>query len=385
MRRFLPVGLPILAVLAVLAGCSSDAKGTGAKVAPLNPSPLAHLTYDCSILDSVGPAIPSGPLIYLEPFDDGGSGQSRMCAIDWNGKLRRQLEKGLASQQSADGSRLLVVDYPVTSVGPTPYIVLDEKGQVLDRLTEVWNAQAIWADDNRRLCYIADSDISGHSGLANLYERIPGQPGRRVESVGAISYLPPVASTNGGGLATPFVSGPEILACSVATDRVVLLNPATGTVSVRRLSDGVELRAHFFGHSFYPFHNPVGVERLVVSRDGRYLADNVEGAQSVPVLDLTVDAPGKMLIARVVAGFSADDSLAVIQRDDKVVQVVNWQSGRIVRELAGTYPYAFAGPLGTDMLVGLPSTRHQFGLDLYIVHGDGTSFEVARSVEVTGR
>src|SRR2546426_10993071 len=146
--------------MAALAGCSSDSRAV-TQASPLNLSPLAHLTYDCAILD--GTAKPNAPeaLFYLEPYDDGGSGQSRMCALDGDGKFVRQLDRGLAVQQSADGSRLLAVDYPVTGAGPTPYVAVDDRNRVLQRLSSIWNGDAIWADDNRQLCYMEASNPAG--------------------------------------------------------------------------------------------------------------------------------------------------------------------------------------------------------------------------------
>src|SRR3989454_9238692 len=169
--------------MAALAGCSSDSRAV-TQASPLNPSPLAHLTYDCAILD--GTAKPNAPeaLFYLEPYDDGGSGQSRMCALDWDGKFVRQLDRGLAVQQSADGSRLLAVDYPVTGAGPTPYVAVDDRNHVLQRLSAIWNGDAISADDNRQLCYIEDSNPLGQGGLAYLAVQVPGEAARRVGAFG---------------------------------------------------------------------------------------------------------------------------------------------------------------------------------------------------------
>jgi hypothetical protein len=122
----------------------------------------------------------------------------------------------------------------------------------------------------------------------------------------------------------------------------------------------------------------------VASRDGRYLADNVEGARDVPVIDLVSNAVTVRVAVRAVAGFSWDGARAVVEAKDQVVEVIDWRAHRVIRSLAGTYPHAWARPDSIDLLVGVPSTRHQFGLDLYIVRGDGTAFEVARSVEVIG-
>jgi len=370
-----------LVLIAALAGCSTDSRAV--RALPLNPSPLAHLTSDCAILD--GSATPNAPeaLFYLEPYDDGGSGQSRMCALDWDGKFVRQLDRGLAVQQSDDGSRLLAVDYPVTATGPTPYVAVDDRNHVLQRLSAIWNGEAIWADDNRQLCYIEDSNPLGQGGLAYLAVQVPGEAARRVATVGGINYSS--APRSSGPVAPiPFTAGPHLLGCSASADRATVLNPARGTISLWRLSDGLELRTHTFGHPFYPFQNPAGSERLVASRDGRYIADDIEGAGGVSVIDLVTDSVAAHLPVKLVAGFSSDGSRAVIQLDTHVVEVIDWRSGRVVKQLAGSYPYVAARPASQDVLVGMPSTRQQFGLDLYLVRGDGSAFQVARSVNVIG-
>jgi hypothetical protein len=370
----------------VFAGCANGSAATTATPAavPVNPSPLPHLTYDCAVLDRAAEPNAAGPLFYLEPFDDGGSGQSRTCALDWDGKFRRQLDRGLAVQQAPDGSRLLAVDYPIVNNAPAVYVALDERNHVLDRLSTIWKSEAVWADDNRHLCYIADSNPSGQGGVAYLEEQLPGSLPGRVAAVGGIAYFPPARSNGGGGVPAPFIAGPHILACSVLTDRAVLLYPAKGSVSVVRLSDGAELRSHAFGHLFDPYVNPLGFERLVASRDGHYLAENIEGAHQVPIIDLVSDAVAARLPIRVLAGFSWDSMRAVVQLNDQVVEVIDWQSQRVVQQLAGSGAFAWARLDSADFLVGVPSTRHQFGLDLFIVRGDGTAFEVARSVEVIG-
>jgi hypothetical protein len=348
---------------------------------PANPSPLAHLTYDCSILERA-PGSGSQPLFYLEPFDDGGSGLTRMCALDWDGKLRREIQRGLAIRQSPDGSRLLAMDYPIVNSAPAAYLIVDGENHVLDRLSTIWRDEAVWADDSRHLCYIEDSNTSGGGGVAYLTERLPGSPSHRAATVGYITFIPPQGSSGGGGAPSPFVAGPHILACSVLSDRAVVLNPETGVLMVLRLSDGVQLGSHPFGRQFYPYGKDRPVEHLLASRDGRYIADNIDGASSVPVLDVLADRVVTRIPAIMLAGFSWDASRAVVRLTDQVIEVIDWQSGRVFRQLAGTYASVRARPDSQDVLVGMPSTRHQFGLDLYIVRGDGSAFEVARSVEI---
>src|SRR2546423_10158855 len=164
-----------IAVTVVLAGCAnSSAASHAAPALPVNPSPLAHQTYDCAVLERAPEPNAAGPLLFLEPFDDGGSGQSRMCSLDWDGKFRRQLERGLAVRQSADGSRLLAIDYPIVNNEPAVYVAIDERNQVLDRLSTIWKSEALWADDNRRLCYIQDSNPAGQAAWPFSTRRVLG-------------------------------------------------------------------------------------------------------------------------------------------------------------------------------------------------------------------
>jgi hypothetical protein len=322
----------------------------------------------------------ASPVFYLEPFDDGGSGKSRMCAVDWDGKLRREIGRGLALRQSPDGRRLLAVDYPIVNDAPATYVVIDDQDKVLAKTSSIWRDEAIWADDSRHLCYIADDNSSGMGGIASLELVMPGDQPRRVSGPGFITYIP--MQSNGGPASTPFVSGPHLLACSVAADRAVVLDPETGTVTVFRLSDGASLMRHSFGHHFYPYTNPRGNETLVASIDGRYLADNVDGQSSVPIIDLLSDRTAITIHALLVSGFTWDGSRLVARLDERVIAVIDWQTGRVAKRLTGTYSSSMPRPGSEDVLVGVPSSRHQFGLDLYIVRADGSAFEVARSVEV---
>ena len=366
--------------LLVLASCTNAPSVTVTATAPpVNPSALGHLTYDCSILPSEPPLDRSGPLFYLEPFDDGGAGKSRMCAVDWQGKLRREISRGLALRQSADGSRLLVVDYPMVNSGPATYSVIDEEDHVLAQTSAVWQDDAIWADDSRHLCYITDSN-GGRGGVASLEMLLPGSPARAVTTIGFTTYLP--RQSSGGPAPTPFVAGPRLLACSIRMNRAVVLDPRAGSASIIRLSDGASLMRHAFGHQFFPYGNPPRNETTVVSADGQYLAETVDRASTVPIIDLLTDQVVRVLHVRLVAGFSWDDTLAVVRLDDRVGAVLNWRTGQVTRRLAGAYVWSMPRPDSSDVLVGVPSTRHEFGYDLYVVRASGTAFEVARSVEV---
>jgi hypothetical protein len=381
MRRSAPF---VIALLPLVAACTSTSSSlTAPSPLPVNPSPVAHLTYDCSVLEAAPRDNSSSvPLLYLEPFDDGGSGESRMCALDWNGKLRTEISRGLALRQSADGSRLLAVDYPIVNDAPARYLVLDAENRVLDRLSTIWREEAVWADDNQHLCYIQDSNSSGHGGVAYLEVSQPPGLARRVATVGFITYLAPQPVSRQGGAPSAFIAGPHVLACSFRLDRALILNPEAGTVIAVRLSDGSQVSKHFYGHQFYPYGGQRMAETLVASADARYIADNVDGHSRVPVLDVLADNVITEVPALRLSAFSSDTALAVVRANDRVVEVIDWKTGRVIRRLAGGYASARPRPDSQDFLIGMPSTRHQFGVDLYIVRGDGTAFQVARSVEI---
>src|SRR2546426_2508468 len=83
----------------------------------------------------------------------------------------------------------------------------------------------------------------GQGGLAYLAVQVPGGAARRVATVGGINYSAAPRS-NGPVAPNPFVAGPHLLGCSASADRATVLNPDKGTVSLWRLSDGLELRTH---------------------------------------------------------------------------------------------------------------------------------------------
>ena len=67
--------------------------------------------------------------------------------------------------------------------------------------------------------------------------------------------------------------------------------------------------ARYGGYSSYSSspYGPGGRQSAyALSRDGRYLAENIEGAHEVPVIDLISDTVAARLPVRVLGGFSSD-------------------------------------------------------------------------------
>ena len=355
----------------------------------VNPSPLAHLTYDCGVLAPSGPALQ--PVFYLEPFDDGGQNLSRMCAVTWDGQLQGVLPRGLARAQAPDGSRLLVWDYPISAAfngQNEPLLAIDRRNHVLERYTSIWGREAMWADDNLHFCSIEDSvreDQFGGRGL--LVEHLPGVSAHEVGPMGPVipQHRGPEPSRMPGAVGPgpniiPGV-GPHLLACSVASDRAVVLDTVDGILQVVKLSDGSRLLTHQYGQHFSPRTDPRDSIELVASRNGHYVAENDSQRTKATMRDLTTGVVVGTVESGAVSAFSWNGD-RVVAGNDTQTAVVDWVNHRTVRRLAGGNSGAFARQGSDDVVVCVPSTRHAFGCDLYVVPADGDAYEVARSVEV---
>ena len=354
----------------------------------MNPSPLAHLTYKCTVLpSSVSSTLTN--LIYVTPYD---VSTNSTCAVDWDGRLQRELPRPLPERQSPDGSRLLIFDFPFTPAfngQNEPLIALTSDDAVLAHYTTIWGREALWADDNRHLCYIRDSvreDRPAGQGL--LIEEIRGVESRMVGTVGAITrVLPPIpAGSNHGPAPVPIVKGPHVLACSAKVDRAVILDEVNGVIKVLQLSDGKQLSTHAYGRSFAAPTDPKDAIGLVASRDGHYVAeqfaaDGTATPHSITIRDLLTQQVVATFESAQVTAFSWDGSRVLTEKAGNSA-IVDWRSQRIIRQLAGFPSGGFARPDSQNMPVCVPSTRHAFGCDLHIVGETGDAFEIARSVEV---
>lgn len=380
-RRAASLALPL-----ILASACAD-QTTQQPQLITNPAPLAHLTYKCSVLQQAATTAPAD-LIYMVPYDP----STPTCAVDWDGRLQKELQRRLPERQSPHGSRLLVIDYPFSSAfngQNEPFLALTPDNFVLARYTTIWGREAMWADDSRHLCYIRDSvreDLPAGQGL--LMVDIPGGESRTVGTIGSISrHLPQaVAGSNHGPAPVAVVKGPQILACSMQANRAVILDEVQGVIKLLQLSDGKQLSSHAYGRSFGAPTDPKDLIVLVASRDGHYVAeqfaaDGTPTAHTITIRDLLSEQVVATFASAQVTAFSWDGSRALVEKGGNSA-VVDWRSGRIIRQLAGFPSGGLARPASQDMVVCVPSTRHAFGCDLYIVRESGDAFEMARSVQV---
>ncbi len=379
-------GLGLLLVTLSVTACQAS---TGQPLHVVtNPSPLAHLTYKCTVLPSSASAALTD-LIYVTPYD---AAANSTCGVDWGGRLQRELPRPRPERQSPDGSRLLVFDFPISlsfNGQNEPFIALTSDNAVLARYTTIWGREAMWGDDNRHLCYIRDSARADRpSGQGLLMEDIPGTESRTIGVVGAITrILPQVpAGSNHGPAPVPIVKGPHILACSTKSDRAVILDEVNGIIEVLQLSDGKQMSTHAYGRNFTAPTEPKDAIWLVASRDGHYVAeqfaaDGTATPHSIAVRDLLTQQVVASFESAQVTAFSWDGSRVLTEKAGNSA-IVEWRSQRIIRQLAGFPSGGFARPDTESMVVCVPSTRHAFGCDLYIVGDAGDAFEIARSVEV---
>jgi hypothetical protein len=161
----------------------------------------------------------------------------------------------------------------------------------------------------------------------------------------------------------------------------VVLDAVNGILRVVKLSDGSPLLTHQYGTHFLPRTDPRDFIELVASRDGRYVAENVGQRTRATIRDLTTGVVVGTFESGAVSAFTWNGD-RVVAGNDTQTAVVDWFNHRTIRRLAGGNSSAFARQESDDVVVCVPSTRHRFGCDLYVVRGDGDAYEVARSVEV---
>jgi hypothetical protein len=119
----------------------------------------------------------------------------------------------------------------------------------------------------------------------------------------------------------------------------------------------------------------------VASSDGRYVAENDPRRTKATIRDLTTGVVVGRFESGAVSAFTWRSDRVVLGNDIQTA-VVDWVNHRTIRRLAGGNSGAFARQGSDDAVVCVPSTRHAFGCDLYVVRGEGDAYEVARSVDV---
>ena len=352
-----------------------------------------------------GPAPVGTPLFYyVDPRE-----RTWMVAMDWTGqprgtlKLPERIEEtggygGGVLLVAPDGSRLFLGSQ-----------VVDAQGHATSGALSTDKQSFSWADDSRHLCQMSPQQPPESGGLPlTLMTFLPGGPPRGSGRVGTLYNQ----------------AGAQPYACSFLADHALVVqayNQAASDSWLVRLSNGAVLH-----HQTYPGDGASSVG-LVATHDGAYVAANTT------VYPTTTGSPataGPSVIrsgvsgARLatmpaglrVTGFSWDGSLAVLQGVTldtgpvAEVRVVDWRTGRVVWRLdAGKAPgsagaplaldQVLAGPAGRDLALsflrltrcptpeatpgpqracGTPSERLR---DIILVHGDGSSQEVATRVQ----
>ncbi|OLC65868.1 MAG: hypothetical protein AUH76_02000 [Candidatus Rokubacteria bacterium 13_1_40CM_4_67_11] len=291
------------------------------------------------------------------PFAPQTEAQS-LLAIDWQGKLAGTMDSTSAVvRQAPDGSVLFTQD-----------------GNVLDRNGvpgAAWGFPYIGmtADDSCSTCIVGDP--GGGIGGGQLW----------VLSGPVRGPLRRVAPANWGG-AGP---APGVIACSVASDRVVVAD--TGD---RGLTTGVRVIALSTGRVLYQRSYAGPGERIVSSRDARYLAELTPSYDAQGQLLATPTLIRRIADGRVVAridkqwvvGFSWDGMRVVTgpfltdvgPMDSRLVE---WQTGKVLWEQPGGPPVnAMAQPNGPAMAIALGG-HSAGGVDqLWLVAGDGHATQV---------
>jgi len=328
-------------------------------VASGDPAGRIHRTWKFSVESGPPPAgLPVAWYSTSDPWQAPPGQLNRLVAIDWTGATVGTLYASSIGRQNADGSWLQTID----GTG-----VVDRQGRVVSSRSL---PQAVWSDVANRYCDIGVDPIKSNTPLPEWLETgVVGGTSRRVVSLGPASGQ----------------TGFSLLACSHQTDRAVLGQQVQGgylDVRVIALSTGRQLYRHSYANE---------PQMLVVSRDGRYVAETASGSGlSATVIRRLSDS---VVVARLtdqrVVGFSWDGSTVIVAPSWGVqtpgeIRLLNWHTGAVLWRLAGNPTatgqlpvYALAQPNGKAFIVGLGKLSGGGVADgLYLVHADGRAEKV---------
>ncbi len=248
MRPTIP-GRIVLAVVMVLTGCQSASRHTAVPTTtePAAPTTSASVPHETATQAGfISAPVGGGHLVTLWA---------------WDGQTLRTIHTDQVADccttvsLSPDGSRLLLL-------GGQGAEVLDDRGRLLGHLA---NFPGVWADDSRHFCVMVNlsADSTGESGLGQLeVEDLAGRF-RKIAQVGA--YNPH--------------GGPGVARCSVDDHQAVVLTTFTVDVTdaaVVSLDDGQITKPRW-----------TTGEPIMVSADGRYITDYVQGGHGWVVADAT--------------------------------------------------------------------------------------------------
>ena len=402
---FSAVALAVV-LLAALGANTLGLLATRRHTPPVLAKPITQPTAEPAVSPSAPAVTDYGPpplgvplFYYVDP-----AMRSWMVAVDWSGKPRGTVKLGQPVEDSSGFGGGLLTVAPDGSRIIAGGQVLDPRGTVVSGIATDAKQSYLWADDSRHLCYMTPSSSPGATGLPQtLMTFVPGGPARATARVG-VAYNQ--ASANP-------------LACSITSDRALVEQAYNGMASeswLVKLSTGTVL--HHQAYASYTTGSSVG---LVSTRDGAFIAANTtvfnttpggsaSAGPSVIRSGLTGSLLATMPAGFQVYGFSSDGNLAVLQGGQAAgsatpkVEVMNWRTGRVVWNLDATRAPDSGGsrldlvevqpaPGGQDVALAFArlapcatapgancGSTYDYLRDIIVVHGDGTSREVATRV-----
>lgn len=282
----------------------------------------------------------------------GGSGT--ITATDWSGRdagwIMFRGTLNWIGPQSPDGSRVVVGDEVVSS-----------SGKVLGQFHG-----GMWADDNQHLCAVRATD--GGRGAATLRRVSPNARVRVAPPAWLFLYAPGASVkrvVQVGGFSE--YGNINVLACSVHSDRVVVQQTFivhVTDIAVYRLSTGQLLHRYLPG---------IGVDDVVASHDGRFIAENGAEAYSSRVDQLPANRGVGTVRGAYVSTFSWDGTtVETFGGTSPTVTVTDWRTGRILWKKDG-YFLKIADPAGHAVLLEQAHYGTAAGNDQFlIVRADGT-------------
>jgi len=379
---------------------------TGRHKSPVIPNPITQPTAEPTASPTAPAVIDYGPpalgvplFYYVDP-----AMRSWMVAVDWSGKPRGTLKLSQPIEDSGGFGGALLSVAPDGSRIIAGSQLLDPRGTTVSSIATDAKQSYLWADDSRHLCFMTPNTSPDATGLPQtLMTFLPGGPARAAARVGT--------AYNQSG------AGPD--ACSISSDRALVEQAYNGMASeswLVKLSTGAILH-----HQTYPGDPAKSSVSLVSTHDGGVIASNTtifgatpgsiaSAGPSVVRSGLTGSLLATMPAGLQVSAFSWDGNLAVVRggpasSSAPKVEVINWRTGRVIWTLDATKAPASGGarldlvevraaPNGQDLALAFarlepcvtPATQANCGStydqlrDLIVVHGDGTSSEVATRV-----
>ncbi len=242
-----------------------------------------------------------------------------LVALDWTGKPAGQVALN-ASTQTPDGSKL-------SSASGEVY---DGGGHLVGHTDFTKGGGPFWADDSSHVCsFVPPGADFVQEGPGTIWLKTLDGQARSVTSYGIFTGN----------------AGPEVLACSISADRVVLAQRSIGwvtDVSAFTLSTGSRLYQRT-----YPAQQ---IARVMASRDGLYLVEDwsVPGSPGLPGGGTVVRSlPDGTVLAQFadleIVAFSWDGSVAVMEgKTRRIVQAMLWRSSTVF--WSAPFPNPAAGP-----------------------------------------